>query len=66
LLAKKQVTGIVIYGSPYVLDWFKIMGADLPWVFTYGQMDQAQAIALQRLFTEQSPALGFPAHNFGF
>jgi beta-glucosidase len=67
LLAKEQVTGIVIYGSPYVLDWFKtIMGADLPWVFTYGQMEQAQAIALQTLFPDQTPALEFESQNFGF
>jgi beta-glucosidase len=67
LLAKGQVTGIAIYGSPYVLDWFQgIMGADLPWVFTYGQMEQAQAIALQTLFTEKFPALEFESQNFGF
>jgi beta-glucosidase len=70
LLAKEQVTGIVIYGSPYVLDWFKtimgVMSVNLPWVFTYGQMEQAQAIALQTLFTEQSPALEFESQNFGF
>lgn len=70
LLAKKQVTGIVIYGSPYVLDWFKtimgVMDVNLPWVFTYGQMEQAQAIALQTLFTEQSPPLELESQNFGF
>jgi beta-glucosidase len=70
LLAKKQVTGIVIYGSPYVLDWFKtimgVMDANLPWVFTYGQMEQAQAIALQTLFTEQSSSVEFESQNFGF
>lgn len=67
LLAKELVTGIVIYGSPYVLDWFKtIMDVNLPWVFTYGQMEQAQAIALQTLFTEQSPSLELESQNFGF
>ncbi|MGL5835758.1 MAG: glycoside hydrolase family 3 N-terminal domain-containing protein, partial [Waterburya sp.] len=70
LLAKKQVTGIVIYGSPYVLDWFKTimeaMDVNLPWVFTYGQMEQAQAIALQTLFTEQSAPLELESQNFGF
>jgi beta-glucosidase len=67
LLTRKQVTGIVIYGSPYVLDWFKsIMSADLPWVFTYGQMEQAQAIALKTLFHDQSLASESPPRNFGF
>jgi beta-glucosidase len=67
LLARGQVTGILIYGSPYVLDWFRtIMSADLPWVFTYGQMEQAQAIALQTLFTEQSPPVELESQNFGF
>jgi beta-glucosidase len=67
LLAKKQVTGIVIYGSPYVLDWFKgFMDEDLPLVFTYGQMEQAQAIALQTLFIDESPALEFESQDFGF
>lgn len=70
LLAKEQVTGIVIYGSPYVLEWFKnilgVMGVNLPWVFTYGQMEQAQAIALQTLFTEQSPPVELESQNFGF
>jgi beta-glucosidase len=70
LLAKEQVTGIVIYGSPYVLEWFKtimgVMGVNLPWVFTYGQMEQAQAIALQTLFTEQSSPLELESQNFGF
>jgi beta-glucosidase len=82
LLANQQVVGIVIYGSPYVLEWFKSMiESDLPWVFTYGQMNQAQAIALEALFTKSeeasssyggvsltnnSQAQEFQTHNFGF
>jgi beta-glucosidase len=67
LITNQQVTGIAIYGSPYVLEWFKrIMGSDFPWVFTYGQMPQAQAIALKTLFTDNSQPLKFKSHNFGF
>jgi len=62
-----KVEGIVIYGSPYVLEWFKnIMSADQPWVFSYGQMNQAQAIALQALFSHESIMQESKSHNFGF
>ena len=51
LLAELQVLGLVIYGSPYVMQWFKdILPPHLPWVFSYGQMPQSQAIALDTLF----------------
>jgi beta-glucosidase len=67
LNTNQQVTGIAIYGSPYVLEWFKsIIESDFPWVFTYGQMPQAQAIALKALFTDNSQALEFQSPNFGF
>jgi beta-glucosidase len=68
LISNQQVSGIAIYGSPYILDWFKsIIGSNLPWVFTYGQMPQGQAIALKTLFTDNSQSLEFfPSHNFGF
>jgi beta-glucosidase len=46
------VKGLIIYGSPYVLDWFRpFLGSQLPWVFSFGQMPQAQAIACQKLFS---------------
>ena len=51
LLSQGQIEAIVIYGSPYVLSWFQeIAGKSLPWVFSYGQMEQSQAIALQTLY----------------
>jgi beta-glucosidase len=41
----------VIYGSPYVLEHFiPKLPATIPYVFTYGQFAEAQAIALQSLF----------------
>ncbi len=49
LIKTGLVEGLMIYGSPYVLDWFKSqISPDLPWVFSYGQMGDAQAIAFER------------------
>lgn len=45
-----NVQAVVIYGSPYV--WRQIQSrlpANTPCVFTYGQMNEAQALALQPL-----------------
>lgn len=50
LLATEQLQALVLYGSPYLLEKFtQAMPPDVPYVFTYGQMPQAQAIALQAL-----------------
>jgi len=50
LLQSDQLQALVIYGSPYVLDTFlPELPADVPYVFTYGQMPEAQAIALATL-----------------
>ncbi len=66
-ISSGQAVGIVIYGSPYVMEWFNsIIESDLPWVFSYGQMNQAQAIALAALFRHQSIVLESKSHNFGF
>ena len=46
-----SLQGLLIYGSPYVLEWFRErISPDLPWVFSYGQMPMAQAIACEVLF----------------
>jgi beta-glucosidase len=51
LLESEQLVGLVIYGTPYVLDQFlPKLPSHVPYVFTYGQMPQAQAIALKTLF----------------
>lgn len=51
LLEVGKLQALVIYGSPYILEQFRPqLPADLPWVFTYGQMPTAQAIALDALF----------------
>lgn len=53
-LALPNLQGLALYGSPYVLDWFRqqiaLLYPDLPWVFSHGQMPQAQAIAAETLF----------------
>ncbi len=51
LLQTAQLRGVVIYGSPYVLEQFlPHLPAATPYAFTYGQMPLAQAIALKALF----------------
>jgi beta-glucosidase len=45
------VQGLIIYGSPYVLNWFRDrIAPDLPWIYSYGQTFEAQAIAIEMLF----------------
>lgn len=61
------VQGMMIYGSPYVLDWFRpLLGTEIPWVFSYGQMANSQAIALKTLFNETILDIAQPESNFGF
>jgi len=51
LFQEGSIEGLILYGSPYILDWLgEKMPPELPWVFSYGQMEIAQAIALQSLF----------------
>jgi beta-glucosidase len=51
LLRTGQLKGLVLYGSPYVLEQFlPHLPAATPYAFTYGQMPLAQAIALKALF----------------
>ena len=65
LLKTEKCQGLIIYGSPYILDWFRgQLNRELPWVFSYGQMPMAQAIACGVLFgstkesySHQSPFL---------
>ncbi|MBM0743025.1 beta-glucosidase [Phormidium sp. CLA17] len=52
LLDSEQLQALVIYGSPYILDQFApTLPPNVPYVFSYGQMPQAQAIALEALFS---------------
>ena len=69
LLNSGNLEGLIIYGSPYVKDWFlSQMASNLPWVFVYGQMNLAQEIALKTLFNLDrytESASNIP-NNFGF
>jgi beta-glucosidase len=51
LLKTGQLQALVIYGSPYALDRFRLLiPPDLPYVFSFGQMPSAQAVVLKTLF----------------
>lgn len=51
LLKAQKLQALAIYGSPYVLEQFLLeLPPELPYVFSYGQMPTAQAIALAALF----------------
>jgi beta-glucosidase len=50
LIATKQLQGLVIYGSPYLMaDFAPLLPPEVPCVFCYGQMAAAQSIALEKL-----------------
>jgi beta-glucosidase len=56
LLRTGDLQALVIYGSPYVLQQFlPDLTRNTPFVFSYGQMPQAQAIALEALFSSRLP-----------
>ncbi|MBI4780436.1 MAG: beta-glucosidase [Oscillatoriophycideae cyanobacterium NC_groundwater_1537_Pr4_S-0.65um_50_18] len=51
LIETEQLQALVLYGSPYVLEDLKLqLPSEVPYVFTYGQMPAAQAIALEALW----------------
>jgi beta-glucosidase len=51
LLRTGELQATVIYGSPYLLDSFvPLFPQGFPYVFSYGQMPRAQALALKTLF----------------
>lgn len=53
LLQANALQALVIYGSPYVLGQFlPDLPPHTPYVFSFGQMHQAQAIALDSLFAQ--------------
>lgn len=60
LLKTGDLQAMVIYGSPYVLQQFlPKLPFNTPFVFSYGQMPQAQAIALDVLFSRTNPVNTF-------
>jgi len=55
LLRDNQLQAVLIYGSPYIFQELQPkLPRHIPYVFTYGQMDVAQAIALQSLSRQPS------------
>ena len=67
LLKSEKLAGLIIYGSPYVKDWFiEQIAIDLPWVFVYGQMNLAQEIAIESLFHHNLESTTKISNNFGF
>ncbi len=67
LLEQKQVIGLIIYGSPYIIDWFKpLLSAGLSWVFVYGQMPQSQRFAFKKLFNFSDGITNTKQQDFGF
>ncbi len=53
LLRNDELQALVVYGSPYVLGQFlPNLPPETPHVFSYGQMPEAQAIALEVLFSQ--------------
>lgn len=48
-----NLVGVILYGSPYLLDRLRpLLGSEIPYRFSYGQMPRAQAIALASLFDQ--------------
>ena len=52
LFSTSLLQGLIIYGSPYVLNWFTKMNIaqQLPWILSYGQIKESQEIACKKLF----------------
>jgi len=59
LLKNQILEALVIYGSPYTLEQFlPHLPAQTPYVYSYGQMPEAQAIALKVLFDQIESGYG--------
>lgn len=51
MLQQGRIQGLVCYGSPYIIEnLLPKIETEIPYVFSYGQMPAAQAIALKTLF----------------
>ncbi|MEQ9234497.1 glycoside hydrolase family 3 N-terminal domain-containing protein [Coleofasciculus sp. E2-BRE-01] len=59
LLKNQILEALVIYGSPYTLEQFRPhLPAQTPYIYSYGQMLEAQAIALEVLFDQIESGYG--------
>lgn len=51
LCTKNNLQGIIIYGSPYIYDYFSTeIKPKIPCLFSYGQFNQAQTMMIESLF----------------
>jgi beta-glucosidase len=67
LLGGDRLQGLVVYGSPYMLDYLKARIPDsLPVIFSFGQMPLAQKLAMQALFDPSHDARGIAHHSSRF
>ncbi len=67
VLAGDRLQGVIVYGSPYMLDYFRAKIADsLPVIFSFGQMPLAQELAMQALFDPSHDVRGIPYHSSRF
>jgi beta-glucosidase len=52
LLSSQQLQALIVYGSPYAMAQLRNrLPANLPYIFTYGQLPAAQTVALEALLT---------------
>jgi beta-glucosidase len=66
LIQQTSLKGLIIYGSPYIKDWFlEQIDREIPWVFSYGQINKSQAVAMTKLF-HLSASIQLKEQNFGF
>lgn len=54
LIELDKLQAVVIYGNPYLLDSLTSILSNTPCIMTYGQMFEAQSIALEQLFSSKS------------
>ena len=52
-ITAEDLQAVILYGSPYVLEQLSLP-AEIPWVFSYGQMPMAQTSALESLVGEMA------------
>ncbi|MBF2020458.1 MAG: beta-glucosidase [Hydrococcus sp. C42_A2020_068] len=65
LLQGGSIQGLIIYGSPYILEWFRSqLPSELPWIFSYGQIERAQAIATEVMFEPSKFAISVAKDTF--
>lgn len=59
LLKTQDLQVLVIYGSPYILEQFqRELSPDTPYLYSYGQMAEAQSLAMDILFPQTAIGSG--------